>query len=119
VAVQAAQEERDSLRGREIVELVREELASLRKEFKLSQQMAWQGAGLSRSLLPLRNALQDAAIPVALRALLIDSIQSFEDVEPPSRKFAANWCIQCSTAAWVCQSQVCTCWRVHQVPESL
>ena len=82
VAVQAAQEERDSLRGREIVELVREELASLRKEFKLSQQMAWQGAGLSRSLLPLRNALQDAAIPVALRALLIDSIQSFEDVEP-------------------------------------
>jgi flagellar biosynthesis GTPase FlhF len=82
VAVQAAQEERDSLRGREIVELVREELASLRKEFKLSQQMAWQGAGLSRSLHPLRNALQDAAIPVALRALLIDSIQSFEDVEP-------------------------------------
>ena len=82
VAVQAAQEERDTLRGREIVELVREELASLRKEFKLSQQMAWQGAGLSRSLHPLRNALQDAAIPVALRALLIDSIQSFEDVEP-------------------------------------
>jgi flagellar biosynthesis GTPase FlhF len=77
-----AQEERDSLRGREIVELVREELASLRKEFKLSQQMAWQGAGLSRSLHPLRNALQEAAIPVALRALLVDSIQSFEDVEP-------------------------------------
>ena len=82
VAVQAAQEERDSLRGREIVELVREELASLRKEFKLSQQMAWQGAGLSRSLHPLRNALQEAAIPAALRALLVDSIQSFEDVEP-------------------------------------
>jgi flagellar biosynthesis GTPase FlhF len=82
VAVQAAQDERDTLRGREIVELVREELASLRKEFKLSQQMAWQGAGLSRSLHPLRNALQEAAIPVALRALLVDSIQSFEDVEP-------------------------------------
>lgn len=82
VAVQAAQEERETLRGREIVELVREELASLRKEFKLSQQMAWQGAGLSRSLHPLRNALQEAAIPVALRALLVDSIQSFEDVEP-------------------------------------
>ena len=61
---------------------MREELASLRKEFKLSQQMAWQGAGLSRSLHPLRNALQEAAIPVALRALLVDSIQSFEDVEP-------------------------------------
>ena len=76
------QQDRDSLRGREIVELVREELASLRKEFKLSQQMAWQGAGLSRSLHPLRNALQEASIPAALRALLIDSIQSFEDIEP-------------------------------------
>jgi len=77
-----AQEERDKLRSREIVDLVREELSVLRKEFKLSQQMAWQGAGLSRHLHPLRNALQEASIPVALRALLIDSIQSFEDIEP-------------------------------------
>ena len=92
VAVQAAQEERDSLRGREIVELVREELASLRKEFKLSQQMAWQGTGLARNLMPLRNALQEAAIPVALRALLIDSIQSFEDVEPAMDEIRRQLC---------------------------
>jgi len=78
----AAQEERDKLRSREIVDMVREELSVLRREFKLSQQMAWQGAGLSRHLHPLRNALQEAAIPVALRALLIDSIQSFEEIEP-------------------------------------
>ncbi|MSQ64763.1 MAG: hypothetical protein EXR37_00165 [Limnohabitans sp.] len=78
----AAQEERDKQRGREIVAMVREELSVLRKEFKLSQQMAWQGAGISRNLHPLRNALQEAAIPMALRALLIDSIQSFEEVEP-------------------------------------
>ena len=65
----AEHDERDMVRGKEIVQLVRDELASLRKEFKLSQQMAWQGAGLSRNLHPLRNALQEAAIPVALRAL--------------------------------------------------
>jgi flagellar biosynthesis GTPase FlhF len=80
--IMAAQEERDKLRSREIVDLVREELSVLRREFKLSQQMAWQGAGLSRNLHPLRNALQEASIPVALRALLIDSIQTFEEIEP-------------------------------------
>ena len=90
--VQAAQEQRDMVRGKEIVDMVREELASLRKEFKLSQQMAWQGAGLSRSLLPLRNALQEAAIPAALRALLIDSIQSFEDVDPALDEIRRQLC---------------------------
>ena len=65
------------MRGREIVALVREELASLRREFKLSQQMAtWQGSvPLPPALTPLRDALNDAPIPVALRALLIDSIK--------------------------------------------
>ena len=85
-------EERDKLRGREIVQMVREELATLRKEFKLSQQMAWQGTGLARNLMPLRNALQEAAIPVALRALLIDSIQSFEDVEPALDEIRRQLC---------------------------
>ena len=88
----AAQEERDKQRGREIVELVREELSVLRREFKLSQQMAWQGAGLSRHLHPLRNALQEAAIPVALRAFLIDSIQSFEEVEPAMEEIRRQLC---------------------------
>jgi len=85
-------EERDTLRGREIVQMVREELATLRKEFKLSQQMAWQGTGLARNLMPLRNALQEAAIPAALRALLIDSIQSFEDVEPALDEIRRQLC---------------------------
>ena len=88
----AAQEERDKMRSREIVDMVREELAVLRKEFKLSQQMAWQGAGLSRNLHPLRNALQEAAIPVALRALLIDSIQSFEETEPALEEIRRQLC---------------------------
>ena len=70
-------EEHDTLRGREIVALVREELASLRREFKLGQQMAaWQGGmPLPAAIAPLRDALNDAPIPVALRALLIDSIK--------------------------------------------
>jgi flagellar biosynthesis protein FlhF len=88
----AAQEERDKQRGREIVDMVREELSVLRREFKLSQQMAWQGAGLSRNLHPLRNALQEAAIPAALRALLVDSIQSFEDVEPALDEIRRQLC---------------------------
>lgn len=86
------EEQRDLVRGKEIVQLVRDELASLRKEFKLSQQMAWQGAGLSRNLHPLRNALQEAAIPVALRALLVDSIQSFEEVEPALDEIRRQLC---------------------------
>ena len=71
-------QEHDTLRGREIVALVREELASLRREFKLGQQMAaWQQGGmpLPAAIAPLRDALNDAPIPVALRALLIDSIK--------------------------------------------
>jgi flagellar biosynthesis protein FlhF len=70
------------LRGREIVALVREELNSLRREFKLSQQMsAWQGGmPLAPALMPLRDALNDAPIPVALRALLIDSIKDHDNL---------------------------------------
>lgn len=85
VADESAQrdaQEHDSLRGREIVALVREELASLRREFKLGQQMAaWQGGmPLPAALSPLRDALNDAPIPVALRALLIDSIKDHDNL---------------------------------------
>ncbi len=75
-------QEHDTLRGREIVALVREELASLRREFKLGQQMAaWQGGmPLPPALSPLRDALNDAPIPVALRALLIDSIKDHDNM---------------------------------------
>jgi flagellar biosynthesis GTPase FlhF len=76
-------DERDYLRGREIVAMVRDELANLRKEFKIGQQMAmWQGGvPLARGLLPLRNALNEAPIPAALRALLMDSIKDHEEMD--------------------------------------
>jgi flagellar biosynthesis protein FlhF len=81
VAKRAA-EEHDTFRGREIVALVREELNSLRREFKLGQQMAaWQGGmPLPAAISPLRDALNDAPIPVALRALLIDSIKDHDNL---------------------------------------
>jgi flagellar biosynthesis GTPase FlhF len=78
-----AAQEHDTLRGREIVDLVREELNSLRREFKLGQQMAaWQQGGmpLPAAIAPLRDALNDAPIPVALRALLIDSIKDHDNL---------------------------------------
>jgi flagellar biosynthesis protein FlhF len=80
-AQQLAQQQ-DSERVREVVAQVREELASLRREFKLSQQVAaWQGGmPLHPALSPLRDALNDAPIPVALRALLIDSIKDFDNL---------------------------------------
>jgi len=93
-----ARDEREVLRGREIVQLVREELATLRKEFKLSQQLAmWQGSPLSRNLQPLRNALNEAPIPAALRALLIDSIQSFDEVEPALQEIRRQLCSSIQT----------------------
>ena len=82
-SAQRAAEEHDTLRGREIVALVREELNSLRREFKLGQQMAaWQQGGmpLPAAVAPLRDALNDAPIPVALRALLIDNIKDHDNM---------------------------------------
>ena len=82
-SAQRAAEEHDTLRGREIVALVREELNSLRREFKLGQQMAaWQqgGMALPAAVAPLRDALNDAPIPVALRALLIDNIKDHNNM---------------------------------------
>jgi flagellar biosynthesis protein FlhF len=73
----------DALRGREIVDMVRDELAALRKEFRLTQQMAmWQGGGWAPTLQPLRTALQEAPIPAALRALLMDGVQHLDAIEP-------------------------------------
>ncbi len=97
-ASEQARDDREVLRGREIVQLVREELATLRKEFKLSQQLAmWQGSPLSRNLQPLRNALNEAPIPAALRALLIDSIQSFDEVEPALQEIRRQLCSSIQT----------------------
>ena len=71
------QDARDYLRGREIVDLVRDELALIRREFRLNQQTTgWQsGLSLSPDVQPLARALGEAAMPQELRALLLDSLK--------------------------------------------
>jgi flagellar biosynthesis protein FlhF len=77
------QDQHDVIRGREIVDMVRDELAALRKEFRLSQQMAlWSGGGsFAPAVQPLRQSLQEAPIPSALRVLLLDTLQQHESLE--------------------------------------
>ena len=71
------QDARDYLRGREIVDLVRDELALIRREFRLNQQTTgWQsGLSLAPEVQPLARALGEASIPQELRALLLDTIK--------------------------------------------
>ncbi len=74
---QTNEDERDYLRGREIVDLVRDELAAMRREFNLGQQTAAWQASLTPAaeLVPLFTALTDAGMPTGLRTLLLDTIK--------------------------------------------
>lgn len=65
-------------RSHEIVDLLRQEMAALRKEVALSRQMqAWQPAqGQSPEIQKLSLAMAEVGMPAALRSLLTDSIQS-------------------------------------------
>ncbi|MCE2880207.1 MAG: hypothetical protein LW719_12665 [Comamonadaceae bacterium] len=75
------QDARDYLRSREIVEMVRDEISALRREFRMRQQTAdWQsGLSVSPAAAPLVQALQEASIPGALRALLIEGASQASD----------------------------------------
>ena len=75
------QDAREYLRSREIVEMVREEISSLRREFRMRQQTsAWQGGlHLAPAVSPLAQALQEAGIPGALRTLLLDGLSQAGD----------------------------------------
>lgn len=70
-------------RSQEIVELLRLEMAALRKEFSLSRQMMpWQdGLRLSPAIQQLSMAMSEVGMPAGLRALLTDSIQELESVQ--------------------------------------
>jgi len=82
--VQAAKTaEYEQQRSHEIVDMLREEMAALRKEFALSRQMQpWQQTlGLSPEIQKLSLALQEVGMPSGLRALITDSIQSLETLD--------------------------------------
>jgi flagellar biosynthesis GTPase FlhF len=76
-------ERHELLRGQEIVSLVRDELAALRKEFRMTQQMnMWQmGTPTHPAVQSLKQSLQEAPIPAALKALLLDSIHQMDSQE--------------------------------------
>jgi len=82
-ADRSQQERHELLRGQEIVALVRDELAALRKEFRMTQQMnMWQmGTPTHPAVQSLKQSLQEAPIPAALKALLLDSIHQMDSQE--------------------------------------
>ncbi len=74
---------RDQVRSQEIVSLVREELAALRQEFRLSQQTAsWQmNQYWPAHIQPLVQGMIEAAVPTSLRALLQEGLREQPTLE--------------------------------------
>jgi flagellar biosynthesis GTPase FlhF len=74
-------DQRAHLKAREIVDLVKQELAILRREFRLAQQMdVWAGThNVSEQMHPLIEALNETGIPIALRSLILDTIDKQTD----------------------------------------
>jgi flagellar biosynthesis protein FlhF len=70
-------------RSHEIVDMLREEMAALRKEFALSRQMQpWQQTlGLAPDIQQLSAAMQEVGMPSGLRSLLTDSIQAMDNLD--------------------------------------
>ena len=73
---------RDQVRSQEIVAFVVEELAALRREFRVSQQSAeWQsGQSIAAAMQPLVQAMHQADVPASLRTLLIDAVKDHDSV---------------------------------------
>lgn len=91
-AASLANDERDYIRGREIVDLVRDELSAIRKEFKLAQRVAmYQSNNVGHpSVKPLISALSEASIPVSLRTLLVDHVRDMEDLAEAKEALQAH-----------------------------
>jgi len=87
-----AEDQRDYIRGREIVDMVRDELSAIRKEFKLAQRVAsWQSESSAKSAVrPLVTALAEASIPVSLRTLLVDHISDMDNLHQATEALRAH-----------------------------
>jgi flagellar biosynthesis protein FlhF len=81
-AQQSVMDQRDHLKAREIVDLVKQELAVMQREFKLAQQLdIWAGThAVSEEMRPLIEALNETGIPIALRTLITESIDKNADM---------------------------------------
>ena len=75
-------QEREHLKAREIVDLVKQELAVMRSEFKLSQQLdAWSGTqAVTDEMRPLIEAFNETGMPVGLRALVTEVVNKNTDM---------------------------------------
>ena len=84
-------DDNQNLRAREIVDIVKQELANMRKEFKLSQQVdAWSGTlAVSDEMRPLMEAFNETGMPVSLRALMTDIINKHSDMISALTEIAA------------------------------
>jgi len=89
--VQPAEAQRDQLRSQEIVAFVVEELAALRREFRVSQQTAeWQSSQtISPAVQPLVQAMHQADVPAGLRTLLVDAIKDHDTAQEASQAIRA------------------------------
>jgi flagellar biosynthesis protein FlhF len=69
--------DRDLIRSREIVATVREEIAALRQEFRLSQKaLLWRAEhAWPEEIQPLVQGLSEASVPASLRTLLMDLLR--------------------------------------------
>ncbi len=81
----------DDAAGRQVVDLVRREIAALRKEFALSRQVqAWQdGRHWPQALAPVMQALQEQGVPAGLRALMIDAAAEVAEAADPREALGA------------------------------
>ena len=70
-------------RNHEIVDMLRQEMAALRKEFDLTRQMMpWQnGLVLAPDIQKLVEAMAELGLPVSLRALLTDSVRLMTQID--------------------------------------
>lgn len=82
---QAAFASADDAAGRQVVDLVRREIAALRKEFALSRQVqSWQdGRHWPPALAPVMQAMQEQGVPAGLRALMVDAAAEAADASDP------------------------------------
>jgi flagellar biosynthesis GTPase FlhF len=71
----------ESIRARELVTMVRDELASMRREMNLSRQLVLQSSGrrLAPDVQAIADGLEQSGAPVALRSLLLDQIAECAD----------------------------------------
>ena len=81
----------DDVAGRQVVDLVRREIAALRKEFALSRQVqAWQdGRHWPPALAPVMQALQEQGVPAGLRALMVDAAAEVAEAADPQEALEA------------------------------